>query len=90
MITDEKLHLIFFCFVLQYTRISTFYKVIFLLEGKQMAYVISNDCIACGACAEQCPVECISAGDIYVINADDCISCGSCAEQCPVNAISEA
>ena len=55
-----------------------------------MAYVISNDCIACGSCAEQCPVECIASGDIYVINADECISCGSCAEQCPVNAISEA
>lgn len=28
-----------------------------------MAYKISEDCIACGACAANCPVECISAGD---------------------------
>lgn len=57
-----------------------------------MAYKINGDeCISCGSCAEQCPVNAISEGDThYVINADECISCGSCAEQCPVSAISEA
>ena len=55
-----------------------------------MAYVIGDDCIMCGSCAEQCPVSAISEGDgKYEINADECISCGSCAEQCPVSAISE-
>ena len=28
-----------------------------------MAYKISDDCISCGACAAQCPVEAISEGD---------------------------
>ena len=43
-----------------------------------MAYVISDDCIACGACAEECPVSAISEGDgKYVIDADTCISCGA-------------
>ena len=51
-----------------------------------MAYKITNECIACGACADACPVECISEGDVYKINADECISCGSCAEACPVGA----
>ncbi len=51
-----------------------------------MAYKITDDCIACGACASECPVSCISEGDIYVINADECISCGNCAETCPVGA----
>ena len=33
-----------------------------------MAYKISDDCISCGACAAQCPVEAISEGDgKYVI-----------------------
>ena len=55
-----------------------------------MAYVIGDDCISCGACAAQCPVEAISEGDEhYVIDADTCISCGSCADTCPMSAISE-
>ena len=28
-----------------------------------MAYKIGDACISCGACADECPVECISAGD---------------------------
>lgn len=55
-----------------------------------MAYVIGNDCISCGSCAAQCPVEAISEGaDKYVIDPDTCAGCGACAEQCPVNAITE-
>lgn len=51
-----------------------------------MAYVISDDCIACGACAGECPVSAISEGDKYVIDADVCIECGACADVCPVSA----
>lgn len=55
-----------------------------------MAYKITDTCVKCGACAEQCPVEAISEGDeTYVINPDVCVSCGACAEQCPVSAIEE-
>lgn len=56
-----------------------------------MAYRITDSCISCGSCAEQCPVEAISQGDNqYVIDPDTCVSCGSCAEQCPMSAIVEA
>ena len=35
-----------------------------------MAYVISGDCISCGACADGCPVGAISEGDgKYVVDA---------------------
>ena len=55
-----------------------------------MAHVISSDCISCGACAAECPVEAISEGaDQYIIDADECIDCAACTEVCPVDAISE-
>ncbi|NLL28274.1 MAG: 4Fe-4S binding protein [Bacteroidales bacterium] len=52
-----------------------------------MAYVISEDCAACGTCIDECPVEAISAGTIYKIDPDVCTECGSCADVCPVEAI---
>ena len=53
-----------------------------------MAYVITDNCISCGACASDCPVEAISEGEgKYVIDADTCIECGACAAGCPTEAI---
>ena len=47
-----------------------------------MAYVISDECVACGTCAEECPAEAISEGDgKYVIDADTCLECGTCERQ---------
>ena len=45
-----------------------------------MAYKITDDCISCGACAADCPVDAIKEGDgKYVIDEAACISCGACA-----------
>ena len=56
-----------------------------------MAYMIGEDCLACGACADACPVEAIAPGDgKYVIDPDKCIDCGSCEATCPAEAIKPA
>ena len=56
-------------------------------EDTTMAYKITDDCISCGACAENCPTEAITEGDgKYIIDPDKCIDCGSCADACPVEA----
>lgn len=55
-----------------------------------MAHKISDSCVACGACQSECPVEAISEGDIYKIDASKCTDCGACVEACPSEAISPA
>ena len=63
---------------------------IHIIGGKIRAYKITDACVKCGACADNCPVEAISEGDeTYVINADVCVDCGSCADNCPTEAIVE-
>ena len=53
-----------------------------------MAYRITEECIACGTCEPECPVEAISEGDeIYEIDPELCTDCGACASVCPVDAI---
>ena len=55
-----------------------------------MAYKITDACINCGACLEECPTSAISAGDgQHVIDAGACIDCGACAGACPTDAIVE-
>ena len=55
-----------------------------------MAYIISDECINCGACIDECPVDAIEAGDSKcTINAEACIDCGACAGACPVDAAVE-
>ena len=51
-----------------------------------MTYIITEECLACGSCLNECPSDAISEGDIYVIG-DNCIDCGECVDSCPVGAI---
>jgi ferredoxin len=57
-----------------------------------MAFMISEECISCGACETECPNQAISEGEtIYIISSEKCTECvGShetqrCAEMCPVD-----
>jgi NAD-dependent dihydropyrimidine dehydrogenase PreA subunit len=57
-------------------------------EGKIMAHYITDECISCGACAAECPVDAIHEGDgKYEIDPDTCIDCGACEAVCPTGAI---
>ena len=52
------------------------------------AIVNKEECVGCGACVEECPVECISLNDVAKVDEDECIECGACVEVCPVECIS--
>lgn len=55
-----------------------------------MSYKISSECVSCGACAPNCPVEAITQGETqYKIDPEKCIECGACADGCPMSAISK-
>ncbi len=61
-----------------------------------MAVVITDICINCGACIDECPVEAIvddednpTGEEIYYVYPDKCVECvgyhdtPACAEACP-------
>ncbi len=59
-----------------------------------MAMVIAEECIACDACAANCPNKAIAEGDpIYVIDPQLCTECvgfydnPQCVAICPVDCI---
>ncbi|MFP4370156.1 MAG: 4Fe-4S binding protein [Candidatus Kapaibacterium sp.] len=59
-----------------------------------MAYTITDECILCGACEPECPVEAITEGDEQChIDADKCVECEGyfdepqCVEVCPVDCV---
>ncbi len=55
-----------------------------------MPYRITEECVACGTCAEECPSGAIEEGDdTYVINREICTECGTCIDVCPTEAIIE-
>lgn len=56
-----------------------------------MALMITEDCINCNACVDECPNDAISEGDsVYVINSELCTECvgffdePQCINVCPV------
>ena len=52
-----------------------------------MAYVVGEECVACGTCAEECPAQAIEEGEPFVISDEKCTDCGTCPEVCPVDPI---
>lgn len=59
-----------------------------------MSLIITDECITCDACRDECPNYAIEEGDpIYIIDPDRCTECvghyeePSCIEVCPVDCI---
>lgn len=62
--------------------------------NRNMALMITDECINCDVCEPECPNDAISMGeDIYVIDAGKCTECvghfyvPQCREVCPVDCI---
>ncbi|MCI1208750.1 MAG: NADH-quinone oxidoreductase subunit NuoF [Treponema sp.] len=54
-----------------------------------LTFYITDKCIGCGACARQCPANCISGEkkQRHVIDQTKCLKCGSCERTCHFHAI---
>ena len=52
-----------------------------------MAYKITDACVSCGACANDCPVDAIKEDSPTYVITDSCVDCGACVSSCPVDAI---
>ncbi|MBO5136978.1 MAG: NADH-quinone oxidoreductase subunit NuoF [Spirochaetaceae bacterium] len=56
---------------------------------KLISFHITEKCIGCGACARQCPANCITGEKKmrHVIDQSKCLKCGACETTCKFNAI---
>jgi ferredoxin len=53
-----------------------------------MPYVVTDECILCGACEAGCESEAITEGqNKMIIDKNVCIECGTCERNCPSGAI---
>jgi ferredoxin len=57
-------------------------------KNQTMPWIKEEDCIACGVCVAECPVEAISLeDDAAQIDDQECIRCGRCHDVCAEDAV---
>jgi ferredoxin len=53
-----------------------------------MPYVVTSECILCGACVVGCESNAITEGETQAhIDVNLCVECGTCERNCPSEAI---
>ena len=53
-----------------------------------MPYVVTDQCILCGACEVGCESNAITEGETQAhIDVNLCVECGTCERNCPSDAI---
>ena len=53
-----------------------------------MAHKITDECVACGTCLDECPVSAIQEGEErYSIDKEKCTDCAQYIEVCPTETI---
>ncbi len=69
---------------------SPIYRESFSLKNSKVTekgFFITDECVGCDKCRENCPQQCITEGEPYFINQENCLHCGLCYEGCPVESI---
>ncbi len=75
-IVDSNLTLIEFKHIIDFTR-----------PSREIG-VMEENCIGCGQCIDECPLDCIDLEPPSPIHiGDECVYCGACTSVCPVDAI---
>lgn len=57
----------------------------FLITDKK--FYTTSDCVGCGICVKNCPIQNIIMNDKHIVWAGKCIGCLSCYHHCPNKAI---
>ena len=59
------------------------------IRKKRKAFVVQEDCVACGCCVKVCPLGAIQImkGIMAQVNMDNCVGCGKCAKECPASVV---
>lgn len=56
---------------------------------RKKAQVLKSECVACGACMNECPIGAIKvkSGMFAEVDQDRCVGCSKCEKVCPASVI---